>query len=818
MNKYIQLCILVLSFLLLHPSLYAQQKEEKPAYDALPFLVADDADTNKMNRYLSLGAQLFATNSALAQKYLDSALALGPNYSTSDQWLYAKIKRANWEILYGVKERWEELLKGVPALLEETSNPYLHGIYHIVLSEIDSRNSDHEQAIRNLEKALGYYENTNDHFHLGLVRLYLGQRLFSGRADAEGALKQYKEALRELEVIGEEQHINTCLKLMAILYNFTGKHEQAANTFYQVIKSAEASGDTKMLADAYFDLGNTYININDYKKAIECYHKSISNAQKIDDKRLVAYNYSLIGSTMLSQNRDMDSTIYYQEQALKFFKEAQFSSGIAGTSVSLAQSYTRQGNYQKAYDLMTEVFQTGIIYKIPSYLGPAYGIYADLLLDAEDVPEINNLPDRNTVINQYLDSCRQVEESMGNPSSLMRFWTRYTFAQEKMGDYKAAFEGYKIASKLQDSVTALDKKAEFIRLETEFKYAKQQDSLEYINQLEQEQLSYQRLLGKQHEQRLLLLNSESELRRVNLLRTETELNLQKEQGENLSKMLTIARQDQQLKQASLDEATKENELQRLRLRQQWILGLMILAVIGGVSGFLYYRYKNKQNRIKLELERQVSDAMLKSLHSQMNPHFIFNSLASVKSYISGNDPKKATNYLNNFAALIRRILHSSQEGMITFEEELETVKIYLSLEQERFKEKFAFHIAWDSKKEANDIMVPALFLQPYVENAVWHGIMHKKGAGQIDVRIFETTTHLAIEVKDNGAGLKEKALEQTGISKLGKRKSYGMSLSKQRLEQFWGPETTIELKSRTDSSGVIVTILIPLKSLKYATR
>src|SRR5690606_22022799 len=104
---------------------------------------------------------------------------------------------------------------------------------------------------------------------------------------------------------------------------------------------------------------------------------------------------------------------------------------------------------------------------------------------------------------------------MGNPSSLMRFWTRYTFAQEKMGDYKAAFEGYKIASKFQDSVTALDKKAEFIRLETEFKYAKQQDSLEYANQLAQEQLSYERLLGKQNEQQLLLLNSESELRRVN---------------------------------------------------------------------------------------------------------------------------------------------------------------------------------------------------------------------------------------------------------------------------------------------------------------
>lgn len=818
MNKYIQLHILFFFLLISHVTLYAQQKEQHPSYDAIPFLVKDETGTNKMNRYLNLGAEWFVDNSVLAQKYLDSALALGPGYSTSDQWVYAKIKRANWETLFGDKERSEEMLKDVATLLKATSNPYIHGIYYFALSELNSRNSDPEQGITNLNKSLTYYESLNDHFHIGQVRLNLGQRLFSSKADAEGALKQYKEALRHLEIIGEERHINTGLRLMAVIYNFTGKHEQAAATFYRVIKSAEASGNTKLLAESYFDLGNTYINIKDYNKGIECYYKSINYAKKINNKRLIANSYSLIGSSMLNQNRNMDSIIYFQEQALKVFKEAKFIGGVTGTSVSLAQSYTRQGNYQKAYDLMKEVFQAGVIYKIPSYLGPAYGIYADLLLNAKDVPEINNLPDRNKVINLYLDSCRQIEERMGNPSSLMRFWTKYTFAQEKMGDYEAAFEGYKIASKFQDSVTAIDKKAEFIRLETEFKYAKQQDSLKYINHLAQEQLSYQRLLGKQSEQRLLLLNSESELRRVNLLRTETELNFQKEQGENLSKMLTIARQDQQLKQASLDEATRENELQRLRLRQQWILGMMALVVIAGVSGFLYYRYKNKQNRIKLELERQVSDAMLKSLYSQMNPHFIFNSLASVKSYISGNDPKKATDYLNNFAALIRRILQSSQEGMITFEEELETVKIYLSLEQERFKEKFAFNISWDTNIGANEIMVPALFLQPYVENAVWHGIMHKKGPGQIDVRISDNDSHLAIEVKDNGAGVKEKRIEQTSIPKLGKRKSYGMSLSKQRLQQFWGQETTIELKNRAEGSGAVLTILIPLKSLKYATR
>src|SRR5690606_23616023 len=137
------------------------------------------------------------------------------------------------------------------------------------------------------------------------------------------------------------------------------------------------------------------VNLQDFPKAIDCYHQSIAYAEKIGDKGLLAYNYSLLGSVLLSQGKSTDTVILYQEKALKSFKEVNVPNGIIGTSVSLAQSYTRHGSYQKAYHLMTDVFRAGQIYQIPSYLAPAYGIYADLLLNAKDeVPEINTIKNR----------------------------------------------------------------------------------------------------------------------------------------------------------------------------------------------------------------------------------------------------------------------------------------------------------------------------------------------------------------------------------------------------------------------------------------
>src|SRR5690606_34135402 len=149
---------------------------------------------------------------------------------------------------YGDNHRSVAMFSDISNYLNKTKNPHIHGIYHFSLSEVDSRNSEPEKSINNLKKALAYYESVNDHYHIGQARLNLGQELFTSKADAAGALAQHQEAIRHLEKIGNEQYIGTARKLMAVIYNFTGKHEQAAATLYQVIKSAEARKNTKLLA------------------------------------------------------------------------------------------------------------------------------------------------------------------------------------------------------------------------------------------------------------------------------------------------------------------------------------------------------------------------------------------------------------------------------------------------------------------------------------------------------------------------------------------------------------------------------------------
>lgn len=190
----------------------------------------------------------------------------------------------------------------------------------------------------------------------------------------------------------------------------------------------------------------------------------------------------------------------------------------------------------------------------------------------------------------------------------------------------------------------------------------------------------------------------------------------------------------------------------------WFYGIVLLMIFGLI--WLYFRWRLKQKeeqRIgeidKILIDKKITNLRLENLRSQMNPHFIFNALNSIQDYIVSNEKELASSYLVKFSRLIRMYLDYSQQNEITLQEELNALKLYLELEKVRFEDELEYKIHIDYQLKTKQIKVPSLFIQPYVENALKHGLLHKIKDRQLKVEVkFTKNNNLQITVEDNGIG------------------------------------------------------------------
>lgn len=190
----------------------------------------------------------------------------------------------------------------------------------------------------------------------------------------------------------------------------------------------------------------------------------------------------------------------------------------------------------------------------------------------------------------------------------------------------------------------------------------------------------------------------------------------------------------------------------------------------------------RMERIKADFEREITRLHLHSLRSQMNPHFIFNALNSIKVFLIDKDKDRAILYLNRFSKLIRMVLESSRKTRISLGEELEIAKLYLTLESIRFEDGIDFQLDVCEKVRLSDIYFPPLLLQPFFENAIWHGLMNKGGEKWIKVNIEKVEAGLKMSIRDNGIGRKKS--QEINANRTLKKESIGMNLSKDRLQLF----------------------------------
>lgn len=263
--------------------------------------------------------------------------------------------------------------------------------------------------------------------------------------------------------------------------------------------------------------------------------------------------------------------------------------------------------------------------------------------------------------------------------------------------------------------------------------------------------------------------------------------------------------------------TRSNELQRIRLKNTTIKQLRENRNLENqVKGLLEERLTQSEEALEIEklngekqkTESDLLKAQLKSLQLQMNPHYLFNSLNSINDFIISQKPMEASEYLALYARMMRNVLKNSDKMFNTLEDELNFCADYLALEKLRFGNKFDFSIIRPASIRQLQVKIPAMLLQPVLENAVWHGMMHLKTKGKIVLDASElTTTRTQIRITDNGNGLKVVKNESA------KQQSYGIKNIKEKLglfEKMYGERTHFEIKNRSDTSGVEVTFEFPL--------
>lgn len=253
-------------------------------------------------------------------------------------------------------------------------------------------------------------------------------------------------------------------------------------------------------------------------------------------------------------------------------------------------------------------------------------------------------------------------------------------------------------------------------------------------------------------------------------------------------------------------------------RTWWFL-LLALAVLGLIGWGIYAIIRNRiaQRRREEQLRFRAERLQLEhqALYAMMNPHFTFNALQSIQYYIHKQDRIAANKFLSNFAKLMRKNLDSINSEYITINEEIERLELYLSLEKMRFQDKFEFKITIDDDLRANDLKVPPMILQPYVENSIKHGIMSLEEGGKIEVSISpKDEDHLLVEIRDNGIGIT--ASRERRDNRPSDHVSRGMKITEDRLALFatvtgkhysldireiWNPDGT--------SGGTLVEMVLP---------
>ncbi|MBI5541601.1 MAG: tetratricopeptide repeat protein [Bacteroidia bacterium] len=553
-----------------------------------------------------------------------------------------------------------------------------------------------------------------------------------------------------LDIAAQYRGINTD---SAIFYN------------QKAISLAKKLGSVQKLSAASNEMGVVYYLNDQYVKAIECYELALIIDKKLKNNFDIATRLNNIGLAYCAIGNYSIAIDNFHE-ALKIDHERNDTAKIAIRLNNIGIVYTRFEQYAKALDYFINAYKTdsvrndkalcaarlsniGWVYlkmKKPdqaiTYLNKAIVIDTELKNEFNLAIRYNNLGNAYLLKKEYNEAINLFDKALIiNRKSENK--TAIATVLYSLGN--AYFETKQIAK-------ALESISESVKLANET-HAQNIiiDDYKLFSELYASQNNYKQAFvysDKYNRLKDSLFTSESK-KKLDALQTYYE-------NEKKEHEISILNHEKQLKDLQFKQ--KEEELNNQRLLKYWLFAVAIIILL--VVAVFYISSMNRAIKNRHILEKNLNLYMQKALSQQMNPHFIFNTLNSIQFFLLNNDKIASSKYLSKFARLMRLTLDNSQKPVIPLSDEIESLKLYVELEQLRFENKFSFDLQFDSIPDFELISLPPLILQPFVENSIWHGIMHRENSegGMLKIKFTSNNNVLICTIEDNGIG-RERAKE-----------------------------------------------------------
>lgn len=524
------------------------------------------------------------------------------------------------------------------------------------------------------------------------------------------------------------------------------------------LKKAVETKNESAEAESYYNIGETFFNDRNFSKSEEYFLKSKNLYEKLNDKQNLEKVIRKLAQSQENQNKLKSAQSNYQKAS-----KIGYSKSKRSLNANDASRLSSPAPENKA-----EAIQNNIVISEKENnkqdLAASYSQMADVNIENKNIPKAE----------ENLNTAYQISKEQA-PQQALAINQKLTNFYVDNKDFDKAIEAKKSVLKENFVKENSQKKVEQIQELAEI-YIKKNDPKEAIVLLKN---AYDIALQKGH-----TLEAQKSVKKLDSLyniseNTDASVQLYRD---FLGKLPDLVSKDRSLVDNKILEDTEQKISQLLQekklkdelIRKKNIFNYSLIGVLVLLTGLIIFIFRTlKKVQIK---NKKIA---LQSLRREMNPHFIFNSLNSVNHFIATNNELEANQYLTKFSKLMRGVMENSSEDFIPFQQELDLLQNYLALEKTRFSDKFDYEIEVDESLNTQSLKVPGMLIQPFLENAVWHGLRYRTEKGFLSLKFEKNNDSLNIFIEDNGIGIEESKKQKTEHQKT--REGRGMKNTLERI-------------------------------------
>lgn len=584
--------------------------------------------------------------------------------------------------------------------------------------------------------------------------------------NASGIFTTNQNKTDDNTVVKIDSLINRCIQLRDISY------DTSVNVGKQALELSKSINNESLLAQSYKAIGVSYFYQGVFDSSQYYYEKSLEKFKLIGDTLSVG---KLIGNIGIIYRRTgkYDKALQQYLQAIEIYESVNYEKGLAGAYMNIGGVYHKLGNLDKALKFyiqsnkmytkfkdysslsrnLTNIgvikFEQNLIEESLNYQQKALELNAQSGMVQHKAIILMNIGECYEILKQplkaleYYNQCEDIRLQLNDIWGIGKLYVKKAIVLFNLGQLKNS-ENY------------------FKKAET---FCKEQDLPE---DLATTYHYYSKLFEKTNPEKALMY-----YKKYYVLTDSLDNSYRDEMVSELT-----AKFESEQKKKEFELLQQRTQIQNLELGQKnaWIIVLLVVMILGIVAVFVSLRIN------RLRADHKIMDLRQKVLLTQMNPHFLFNSLTAIQCFILDNKNDEANNYLSRLASLVRGILENSREEFVSLRTELKTLEDYIGLQKLRFENDIAYQFEVDASLDQDEIMVPPMLAQPFIENALIHGRLRNNPEANINVKVSKTDEgdSLRFSIRDNGIGINESKKQSTQ----NQHKSLATSIALDRVQIY----------------------------------